>query len=292
MTTKSKTLVGRASSAVALLTVVLSLLATAPSSAFAQSSSDPQFKVQLNFNRWHDYDELKVDLLRLEDAFPQFLEYQSIGTTAGGRDMMLMTINNPETGPVKSKAAMFIDGNMHGNEIQAGEVCMYTIWYLMENYGRIEKVTQLVDERVFFIMPTVNPDGRDFFMDGTGQGGRTGHVPVDDDNDGLFDEDGPEDLNGSGAVEQIRKYVPGQGTHRISHRDPRIMEPVPAGAVTTCCLATRVWTTTVMEWSTRTARVATTRTETGVPVGSRAMSKTVQWTIRFSCRHHGPKQIL
>ena len=229
MTTKSKTLVGRASSAVAMLTVVLSLLAIAPSSAFAQSSSDPQFTVQLNFNRWHDYDELKVDLLRLEDAFPQFLEYQSIGTTAGGRDMMLMTINNPETGPVKSKAAMFIDGNMHGNEIQAGEVCLYTIWYLMENYGRIEAVTRLVDERVFFIMPTVNPDGRDFFMDGTGQGGRTGHVPVDDDNDGLFDEDGPEDLNGSGAVEQIRKYVPGQGTHRISHRDPRIMEPVPAG---------------------------------------------------------------
>ena len=229
MTTKSETLVGRASSAVAMLTVVLSLLAIASSSAFAQSSSDPQFTVQLNFNRWHDYDELKVDLLRLEDAFPQLLEYQSIGTTAGGRDMMLMTINNPETGPVKSKAAMFIDANMHGNEIQGGEVCLYTIWYLMENYGRIEAVTRLVDERVFFIMPTVNPDGRDFFMDGTGQGGRTGHVPVDDDNDGLFDEDGPEDLNGSGAVEQIRKYVPGQGTHRISHRDPRIMEPVPAG---------------------------------------------------------------
>ena len=121
MTTRLCKSLRKASSAVAMLTVAFLLQAIVPFSAFAQSSSDPQFQVQLNFNRWHDYDELKVDLLRLEDAFPEFLTYQSIGTTAGGRDMMLMTINNPATGPEDSKAAMFIDANMHGNEIQ-GEV--------------------------------------------------------------------------------------------------------------------------------------------------------------------------
>jgi hypothetical protein len=54
-------------------------------------------------------------------------------------------------------------------------------------------------------------------------------VPVDSDGDGLFDEDGPDDLNGNGVIEQIRKHVPGQGTHRISHADSRIMERVPPG---------------------------------------------------------------
>jgi hypothetical protein len=63
-------------------------------------------------------------------------------------------------------------------------------------------------------------------MDGTGSGARSGHIPVDSDGDGLFDEDGPNDLNGNGVIEQIRKYTPGQGTHRISHDDPRIMERV------------------------------------------------------------------
>ncbi|MFC1574987.1 M14 family zinc carboxypeptidase, partial [Gemmatimonadota bacterium] len=47
--------------------------------------------------------------------------------------------------------------------------------------------------------------------------------------DGLFDEDGPDDLNGNGVIEQIRKYVPGQGTHRISHDDARLMEAVLPG---------------------------------------------------------------
>jgi len=124
---------------------------------------------------------------------------------------------------------MFIEANVHGNEIQGGEICLYTIWYLMENYDRNPEIKELIDERVFYIAPTVNPDGRDYFMDGTGSGARTGHVPVDSDGDGLFDEDGPDDLNGNGIIEQIRKYVPGEGTHRLNQNDPRIMEAVAPG---------------------------------------------------------------
>ncbi len=226
---RTKGIVNSALRAVAQYAVAVSLLGAVGAPLEAQGGSDPQFRVKIDFNRWHDYDELKADLLRLEEAFPKFLKYSSVGTSYGGRDMMLMTINNPDTGPEESKAAMYIEANIHGNEIQGGEVCLYTIWYLMENYGKIDEVTRLVDERVFYIFPTVNPDGRDYFMDGAGSGARTGHVPVDDDNDGLFDEDGPDDLNGNGVIEQIRKYVPGEGDMRISHLDRRILEPVPAG---------------------------------------------------------------
>jgi len=191
--------------------------------------SDPAHKVKIDFNRWHDTEELNQDLLALEKAYPKFLKYSSIGKSYEGRDIMLMTINNPDTGPELSKAAMYIEANVHGNEIQGGEVCLYTVWYLMENYDRIPEVKRLVDERVFYIVPTVNPDGRDYFLHGTGSGARTGFVPVDDDNDGQFDEDPPNDLNGNNVIEQIRKYVPGEGNLRISHSDPRILEPVPAG---------------------------------------------------------------
>jgi hypothetical protein len=165
----------------------------------------------------------------MERTWPDFLDLQSLGMSYGGREMWLMTINNPATGDELDKAGMFIEANVHGNEIQGAEVSLYTIWYLMENYGRIPEVTRLVDERVFYILPTVNPDGRDYFLDNSGSGARTGHIPVDSDGDGLFDEDGPNDLNGNGVIEQIRQYVPGQGTHRLSHDDPRILEAVPPG---------------------------------------------------------------
>lgn len=213
----------------AFLITVTSFVAPMMSPVYGQDGSDDQFTVKLDFNRWHDYDELKADLLTLEKAWPKFLKYESLGTSYGGRDVMLMTINNPDTGPEMSKAAMYIEANVHGNEIQGAEVSLYTIWYLMENYGKIDMITRLVDERVFYLLPSVNPDGRDWFMDGAGSGARTGHVPVDNDNDGLYDEDPPNDLNGNGIIDQIRKYVPGEGTHRISHDDPRIMERVPTG---------------------------------------------------------------
>ncbi len=202
--------------------------AQSPASA-QRSGSDPHFKVRLDFNRWHDTDEIKSDLLRLEKAWPKFLKYSSLGKSQGGRDMMLMTINNPDTGAELSKPAMYIEANVHGNEIQGAEVSLYTVWYLMEHYDRIPQIKKLVDERVFYIVPSVNPDGRDHFLKGTGSGSRTGHVPVDDDNDGVADEDDANDLNGNGVIEQIRKYVPGQGNLRLNARDKRILEPVPAG---------------------------------------------------------------
>lgn len=212
----------------ALAALFLAPLVFAPA-ATAQQASDPQHKVQIDFNRWHDYDELKVDLLRLEKAYPEFLTYSTLGKSYGGRDIMLMTVNNPKTGDEMDKAAMYIEANVHGNEIQGAEVSLYTVWYLMENYGKIDMITRLVDERVFYIVPTVNPDGRQYFFEDTGSGARTGHVPVDSDNDGLYDEDGPDDLNGNGVFDTIRKFVPGEGTHRISHDDRRMLEPVPAG---------------------------------------------------------------
>lgn len=199
------------------------------SSSPAQKASDPAFKVKLDFNRWHDTNELYADMQQLQAAFPKFLKLESIGKSFDGRDLMVMTINNPATGPESAKAGMYIEANVHGNEIQGGEVCLYTIWYLMENYGRIDDVTRLVDERVFYIIPTVNPDGRQYFMEGPGGNARSGHVPVDDDNDGLFDEDPPEDINGNGIIEQIRKLVPGQGNYRISRTNPDVLEPVPFG---------------------------------------------------------------
>ncbi|MGW8266941.1 MAG: M14 family metallopeptidase [Longimicrobiales bacterium] len=191
-----------------------------------QRGSDPPHTLDLTWDRWLDHDEIGERMQLMARTWPRFLTLSSMGTSFGGRELWVMTINNPDTGPEMSKAGIFIEANVHGNEIQGGEINLYTIWYLMENYGKIEEITRLVDERVFYIVPTVNPDGRDYFLDGTGSGARTGHVPVDSDGDGLFDEDGDDDLNGNGVIEQIRKYVPGEGTHRLNPSDPRIMEAV------------------------------------------------------------------
>ena len=104
-------------------------------------SSERPFKVRLDFNRWHDVAELKSDFEKLQKAFPKLLTLSSLGRSHGGRDIILMTINNPDTGPAMGKPGMYIEANVHGNEIQGAEVSLYTVWYLMEHYGRIAQIT-------------------------------------------------------------------------------------------------------------------------------------------------------
>lgn len=224
-----KTMNDTARGLTALWLVAASILAVPGLSAQEKRGSDPEHTLPLTWDRWLDHKEIGERLKLMERTWPQFLTLQSVGKSYDGRDMWVMTINNPRTGNEMDKAAMYIEANVHGNEIQGAEITLYTIWYLMENYGRIDDVTKLVDERVLYIVPTVNPDGRDYFLTEAGAAARSGHLPVDDDGDGVADEDGPDDLNGNGLIEQIRKYVPGQGDYRISHDDPRILERVPPG---------------------------------------------------------------
>ncbi|NOZ57172.1 MAG: hypothetical protein GXO73_10355, partial [Calditrichaeota bacterium] len=178
---------------------------------------DEPHRVSLSFDRYYNYPELVAAFKTLEKAYPKFLRVQTIGKSVQGRDLIVAIINNPETGPELSKAAMYIDGNIHGNEVQGGEVCLYTAWYLLENYGKIDKVTELVNDRVFYIVPVVNPDGRVWWFEGpnTSHSSRSGLKPTDNDNDGLYDEDGFDDLDGDGVICQMRKKVP-FGNWRVS----------------------------------------------------------------------------
>lgn len=187
-------------------------------------------KVPLRFNRWYNYDELTAAMRQLHQAFPNLTRLESIGKSYQGRDMWLLTIANPKTGAEKGKPAMWVDGNIHGNEIQASEVCLYLSWYLLENYGKIDRVTAIVDRAVFHILPSVNPDGRAWFFDqpNTASSSRSGQKPVDDDLDGFFDEDPPDDLDGNGSITMMRKRDP-NGDMKTDPEDPRLMIPVKPG---------------------------------------------------------------
>ena len=141
-----------------------------------------------------------------------------------GRDLYLLTVTNFKSGDPDRKPAMYIDGNIHSNEIQGAEVALYTAWYLAENYGHIDWITELLDRRTFYIVPTINPDARDYFIHepNTPHSPRTGLAPRDDDGDGLFDEDPPDDLDGDGHIVMMRRRSP-YGRWKSDPNDPRLM---------------------------------------------------------------------
>lgn len=102
---------------------------------------------------------------------------------------------------------MYIDGNIHSNEIQGTEIALYTAWYLSEMFNSVDFIKQLLNEKVFYIVPTINPDAREHFMKepNTASTPRSGLKPLDDDGDGLKDEDSFDDLNGDGHITMMRR---------------------------------------------------------------------------------------
>jgi hypothetical protein len=207
--------------------VALGLAVFLSASALAAQSYLPRKwntrNVELSFNHYYDWKEVEAALRKLEKAYPKFLKLRSIGKSYQGRELWYMTVNNLDTGDEMDKCALYIDANIHGNEVQGGEIGIYTVWYLMENYPHNDTVKRLVDERVFYIFPSVNPDGRDTWLHLGGQA-RTGQVPQDEDNDGFYDEDPAEDLDGDGEVgSMFIKVEPGEGTYRLSDKGDRLV---------------------------------------------------------------------
>ena len=184
-------------------------------------------KVKLSFDHFYDNAELATSLSVLEKAYPQFMKVLSLGKTQQGLDILAVILNNSKTGPAKHKPGYYIDGNIHGNEIQGTEVALYAIWYLLENYGKTELATRLLDEKAFYIIPTMNPDAREYFINKE-TSHRSGLVPRDNDRDGLLDEDGTDDLDGNGLITQMRKKDP-YGRFKTHPDDPRILIPTRPG---------------------------------------------------------------
>lgn len=183
--------------------------------------------VEAHWNRYHDYGEATEIVKKLAEKHPKYAKLQSLGKSYGKRDMWVLTITNFEKGDENSRPAFWIDGAIHANEIQASEVVLYTAWYLLEARGSSEMVDRLLNERVFFLMPMMSPDSRDshFHEPNTTHSPRSGQRPVDDDLDGMFDEDPADDLDGDGHIVQMRVKDP-NGKFK-SHPDmPAFLVPV------------------------------------------------------------------
>ncbi len=187
-------------------------------------------KVEIAWNRYYTYVEVEQQLQAIAKAYPELVTLVPIGKSIQGRTLWVAIVNDPSTGPDTSKPAMWIDGNVHGNEIQACEAVMYSLWYLTKAHGQNESLTNLLKDFSFYFLPSANPDGREsWFRDAhTPNSARHNIRPVDNDGDGMIDEDPADDLDGDGHITQMWKEDP-DGRMRRDPDDPRIFRPAPAG---------------------------------------------------------------
>jgi hypothetical protein len=187
--------------------VVAEDMPPAAAKSFYKTLGTPaQPKVAVQWNRYHDYQEATRLLQELAKTYPNFCRLQSLGKSYEGREMWLATITDFSAGSDTDRPAFWIDGGIHANEIQSVEAVLYTAWYLLEMQPQSETIQGLLRDRVFYLLPMMSPDSRDahFYEPNSTHSPRSGQRPIDDDRDGLVDEDGADDLDGDGSITMMR----------------------------------------------------------------------------------------
>jgi hypothetical protein len=180
-----------------------------------------------DFSRYHDAAESAAFLKQIEAKFPNLARVSSIGKSFKGQDLLVIELTNRLKGSPAEKPGYYIDGGVHSGELAGSEMVLYLIWFYTSNYGRDKAVTELLDTRTLYLRPKFNPDGSDYALKNP-DNLRSTVKPWDEDGDGRLDEDKSEDLDGDGAITQMRVRSP-HGNFKVSKEDPRLMIPRAAG---------------------------------------------------------------
>jgi hypothetical protein len=184
----------------------------------------------LTFDKYHSANVIYDWLKRWADKYPDLIDLYEIGRSFEGRPIMQITLTNKKTGKDTDKPAAFFEGNRHSGEITSAECVLWMIKYLLENYGKDPDVTQLIDTKTIYLKPINNPDGHNLYLH-TAQSNRSTVRPDDSDNDGLLDEDAPDDLDSNGIILTMRWKDEKKGNLIPDPRDStgRIMKRVAPG---------------------------------------------------------------
>jgi hypothetical protein len=157
----------------------------------------------LRFDRYHTVDVMYEWLRRWAEQHPGIVELYEVGRSYEGRPILQMTLTNRDTGRKEDKPAAYFEGGRHSGEITSSESVLWLAQHLLENYGRDPRITRLLDTKAITLRPQNNPDGSNFYLH-TAMANRSTVRPVDNDNDGLFDEDEADDIDGDGVIYTMR----------------------------------------------------------------------------------------
>ncbi|XHS79130.1 M14 family metallopeptidase [Burkholderiaceae bacterium UC74_6] len=180
-----------------------------------------------NFAEFLRHEPLTQLLFSYAEAYPNLVSLRSIGKSYEGRDIWLLVLTNTATGADVDKPAFWIDGNIHAAELTASTTCLYYLHQLVSQHGVDHAITQLLDTRVVYMVPRLNPDGAELALADRPRHIRSSTRPYPFDEepvDGLTIED----VDGDGRILTMRVADPHGGWKKHAE-EPRLMVPREPG---------------------------------------------------------------
>jgi len=185
---------------IAILLTVTALAAGAPAAGPSPASQYP------------DAEGLET-ALRLLERQHERVSLASLATTAGGRDLFLLTVASEDGGA--DDPAVLVVGDPLGTTPLAVKAALELARRLVINGEDRDGGT------TWHIVPSLNPDGAARFFAAPRREDGVNDRPEDDDRDGVSGEDGPDDLDGDGLIASMLLPDP-EGAWILDDDDPRL----------------------------------------------------------------------
>ena len=179
------------------------------------------------FDTFYPYDALTQLLHDYATAYPRLVQVASIGRSHEGRDIWVATVTNQQTGEAADKPGFWVDGNIHAAELAASTTVLYYLQQLVQGFGSDREITHLLDTRVVYLCPRLNPDGAELALAERPRHIRSSTRPYPSDEppvEGLT----MEDVDGDGRILFMRVPDP-HGPYKKCEQDARLMVPREPG---------------------------------------------------------------
>jgi hypothetical protein len=142
------------------------------------------------------FGEASLLLAAMADAAPERARKFEIGATFDGRPVPAIEIATPGPIPPAQRPTVFLFGALDGHSLSGAEAVLACVHLVLAAPDKLPSDVALI------AVPWASPEALDALAKG-GVNDGSNPRPVDDDRDGLLDEDGPDDLNDDGFILQM-----------------------------------------------------------------------------------------
>jgi len=171
---------------------------------------------------YHNNKSLARHLASLAEQNPDLVRVDGIARSIGKRRVWLVEVGKGAEQDRKTRPAMLVVAGIEGNDLIGSSIAVSWIKHLLEQYETDAEITRLLQTTTFYVVPRLNPDAAEHFFNEPKCETSRNDKPVDNDHDGLMDEDGPEDLNGDGLITSMRIEDP-EGEYILDPNDDRLL---------------------------------------------------------------------
>jgi len=158
---------------------------------------------------YYDNKSLGRRLASLAERNPSLVRVDNIALSMRKRKVWLIELGKGTKQDRQTRPAMLVVAGIEGNDLIGCTAAVNWIEQLAEQYQADADIAKLLQTTTIYIVPRLNPDSAKHFFARLKIETSSNRKPVDDDHDGLLDEDGPEDLNDDGPIISKAKSVLG-----------------------------------------------------------------------------------